>query len=95
MHGAASGKGQWLREWEYHIHGVAVRGPAVGAAPLAPVTGFTVTVGHIKPRKDPYALGASINVANPNFNAMINGYQAQFARWANSSKGSALLERKE
>ena len=88
----ASGKGQWLQGWEYHVHAAAVR----AAGPDTPVTGFMVTVGHIKPSADPRALGISINVANPAFTAHIqNAYQAQIVRWANSEKGKALLARKE
>ena len=87
----ASGKGQWLREWEYHVHARADRAAGVGT----PVTGFTVTVGHIKPSADPYALGVSIDVQNPAFTGHIqNDYQAKVVRWANSDKGSALLAMK-
>jgi phage terminase Nu1 subunit (DNA packaging protein) len=92
MSGNASGAGQWLREWEYHIHGRAVRapGPVPGPGELMPVTGFDVKKGHIKPSKNPRALGVSINITNQKFLDEIKGYEDQFARWANG-RGKQLL----
>ena len=88
----ASGKGQWLRGWEYHVHATAVR----AAGPGTPVTAFTVKKGHIKPSADPKALGVSINVANPAFTAQIQtGYLNNILSWANSDTGQALLALKE
>jgi hypothetical protein len=83
-----SGAMQWLREWEFHIHGSAVRAGGQGT----PVTGFTIKTGHIKPSKLLKTTGVSITVDDQ---ALLGGVvansQGTVVRWANSKRGAPVL----
>jgi hypothetical protein len=84
----ASGAMQWLREWEFHIHGSVTRGGGPGTA----ATGFDIKTGHIKPSKIAKVTGASITI---NDAAMLAGVvatsQAAVVRWANSKRSASVL----
>ena len=85
---ADSGKMQWLREWEFHIHGEVVRDDNDD------ITGFTISRGHIKPSKNAKALGVSIIINNQAMlNQVIADSQAKVTRWGGSKKGKQILSK--
>ncbi len=86
----ASGKLQWLDNWEFHIHGEAVRNPAQA------ITTFNIIRGHIKPTSQQRAVGASIQVTDAaTLATVINSTQAKFLRWARGKEGEQILSRKK
>jgi len=92
--GHHSGAAQWIREWEYHIHGSAIRArPYRSDDPHPnPVTDFRIKRGHIKPTAKARVLGVSVQIQNPAFIAEAKSVDslAKFCRWGNG-KGAQLL----
>ncbi len=92
--GHHSGAGQWIRTWEYHIHGSAVRARPYQRddAEPNPVTGFTIKRGHVKPTAKARVLGVSVQIQDRAFEAEVTSGESRdkFCRWANG-KGAALL----
>ncbi|GAA5143463.1 hypothetical protein GCM10023340_08930 [Nocardioides marinquilinus] len=81
-----SGKAQWVRTWEYHIHGEALRDGT------GQVIGFNIKRGHVKPTKSAKATGKSIHVTNPAFEAKVKADELpKFLRWANNGQGKTEL----
>jgi hypothetical protein len=89
---ASSGSMQWIRAWEFHIHGAATRAgglPGQGAA-----TGFDVLAGHIKPTDVALTTGNSVTVTDQTtLNAFKAGAAQAFTRWAGSRVGQDTLAR--
>ncbi len=96
---ATTGKMQWLREWEFHIHGHATRAPAGGGA----VTGFTIKIGpdgnplcHAKPSGKAREVGVSITILSPALLAqVVNDSAPAVVRWAGSGSGAQALRGKK
>lgn len=87
---AGTGRIQWVNEWEFHIHGKAVR----EGGPDTAVISFTINKGHIKPSGKARELGASIDVKHvPTLTAATAAAQVKFVRWANSKNGQEALAR--
>lgn len=79
---------QWVREWEFHIHGEVIR--AGGAD--TPATSFRIARGHIKPTAKKMETGVSIEIADPGvIGAITNSSMDQVLRWANSARAKSVL----
>jgi len=86
-----SGKLQWLDNWEFHIHGKALRNPVGGA-----ITTFQIIVGHMKPTSMQRAVGASIGITDAaTLAGVVADTQGKFMRWATSNDGEQILSRKK
>jgi hypothetical protein len=87
---SGSGKLQWLRKWEFHVHASVQR--AVNAPNT--VTGFTIHRAHIKPSGNKRALGVSIQITNPRvLTGVQNDNQGKIIRWSTTSAGQAILKK--
>ncbi|OVE80901.1 hypothetical protein BVY04_04725 [bacterium M21] len=84
-----SGKMQWIRAWEFHIHGEVTRAGGVGT----PVNTFRIVRGHIKPTANKMDTGMSIQLVDPgSLAAIVNHSQDLIVRWANSSRATSVLK---
>lgn len=87
---AGTGKMQWIREWEFHVHATVQR----AAAPPNLVTGFTIHRAHIKPSSGARELGVSIQITNPALLAQVQGdNQRKIVHWSQTPDGLAVLKK--
>jgi hypothetical protein len=87
---AGSGKLQWVREWEFHVHATVQRAPA----PPNAVTAFTIHRAHIKPSAGARELGVSIQITNGALLTQVqNDNQRKIVSWSQTPDGLAVLKK--